>query len=71
MPTTGAQAAVIAFGDFSSYYIIRDVDGLEFRSSEHAKFENDLVVFRVRMRSDAKQAVNDAAGSAVKTLRLT
>jgi HK97 family phage major capsid protein len=71
MPTTGAQAAVILFGDFSRYYVIRDVDGIRFERSDDFAFANDLVSFRVIFRSDAKQAVNDTAGSAVKALRLT
>jgi HK97 family phage major capsid protein len=71
MPTSGAQAPVILFGDFSRYYVIRDVDGIRFERSDDFAFANDLVSFRVIFRSDAKQAVNDAAGSAVKALRLT
>lgn len=71
MPTSGAQAPVILFGDFSAYYVIRDVDGVRFERSDDFAFANDLVSFRVIFRTDAKQAVNDAAGSAVKALRLT
>lgn len=71
MPTSGAQAAVILFGDFSRYYGIRDVDGIRFERSDDYAFANDLVTFRVIHRMDARHLVDDGAASAVKALRLT
>lgn len=63
-----ANAYSIAFGDFSSYFIIRDVIGVRFERSDDFKFANDLVSFRVILRTDSKQVLNGASG-AVKFYR--
>jgi len=68
MATAAANAFTIAFGDFSLYYVIRDVDGVQFKRSDEFRFDVDLVSFRVRFRTDAKQLINGASG-AVKFLR--
>ena len=58
-----ANALSIAFGDFSLYYTIRDVDGVRFERSDDFAFGNDLVSFRAIIRSDGKQVVNGANGA--------
>lgn len=68
MATMAANAHSIAFGDFSLYYIIRDVDGVEFRRSDEFRFDTDLVSFRVRFRTDGKQLIN-GTDAAVKFYR--
>lgn len=68
MAVAAANAFTIAFGDFSLYYVIRDVDGIQFKRSDDFRFDSDLVSFRVRFRTDAKQLINGATG-AVRFLR--
>jgi HK97 family phage major capsid protein len=63
VPTGGVGAKVIGFGDWSQYYIIRDVSGLRFERSDDFRFQHDLVAFRALFRTDAKQALNGATGS--------
>jgi HK97 family phage major capsid protein len=63
-----ANAYSIAFGDFSQFFTIRDVAGVRFERSDDFRFGNDLVAFRVILRTDSKQVVNGASG-AVKFYR--
>lgn len=63
-----ANAFSIAFGDFSSYFVIRDVNRVDFVRSDDFAFANDLVSFRVRFRTDSKQLINGSA-AAVKWYR--
>jgi HK97 family phage major capsid protein len=63
-----ANAYSIAFGDFSLFYTIRDVDGVRFERSDDFAFANDLVSFRAIIRTDGRQVVNGSA-SAVKFYR--
>lgn len=51
MDTFGASKKVIAFGDFSAYYI-RDVSPLRFERSDEFAFSTDLVSFRALFRTD-------------------
>jgi HK97 family phage major capsid protein len=57
------NALSIAFGDFSAYFAIRDVNSLRFERSDDFAFANDLVSFRALIRTDSKQLVNGAAGA--------
>ena len=66
--TMAANAYSIAFGDFSEYYIIRDVNGVRFDRSDDFLFGTDQVAFRVLIRTDGKQVVN-GSGGAVKFYR--
>jgi HK97 family phage major capsid protein len=51
-PTFGISVSgVIAFGDFSAYYI-RDVSPLRFERSDEYLFGNDQIAFRALMRTD-------------------
>jgi HK97 family phage major capsid protein len=68
MAAMAANAYSIAFGDFSMYYTIRDVDSVRFERSDDFRFGNDLVAFRIILRTDGKQVVNGASG-AVKFYR--
>ena len=68
MAVMAANAYSIAFGDFGQYFIIRDVAGVRFERSDDFRFGNDLVAFRVILRTDSKQVVNGANG-AVKFYR--
>jgi len=54
MVVMAASAKSILFGDFSSYYVIRDVSGLRFERSDDFAFANDLVSFRALIRTDGK-----------------
>lgn len=54
MPAMGASVKSILFGDFGSYYVIRDVRDLEFRRSDDFAFANDLVTFRAILRTDGR-----------------
>jgi HK97 family phage major capsid protein len=63
-----ANAYSIAFGDFSSYYAIRDVNTLQFDRSDDFAFGTGLVSFRSSLRTDGKQMINGATG-AVKWYR--
>ena len=47
---------------------IRDVQGVRFERSDDFRFANDLVTFRVLLRTDSKQILNGASG-AVKFYR--
>ena len=68
MPAMAINAYSIAFGDFSRYYIIRDVDGVRVERSDDFAFANDLVTFRSIFRTDGRQVLNGANG-AVKFYR--
>lgn len=68
MPVMAINAYSIAFGDFSEYFVIRDVDGVRFERSDDFAFANDLVTFRALLRTDSRQLVNGANG-AVKFYR--
>lgn len=68
MPVMAANAYSIAFGDFSSYFAIRDVNAIQFARSDDFAFANDLITFRSRLRTDSRQLVNGSAG-AVKFYR--
>ena len=68
MAVMAANAYSIAFGDFSLYYTIRDVDGVRFERSDDYAFANDLVSFRAFFRTDGKQVIN-GANAAVKFYR--
>jgi HK97 family phage major capsid protein len=68
MAVQAINAYSIAFGDFGQYFIIRDVTGVRFERSDDFRFGNDLVAFRIILRTDSKQVVNGANG-AVKFYR--
>lgn len=68
MAVMAANAYSIGFGDFSAFYVIRDVDGVRFERSDDFAFGNDLVSFRSIFRTDARQLINGANG-AVKFYR--
>jgi HK97 family phage major capsid protein len=68
MAAMAINAYSIAFGDFSEYFVIRDVDGIRFERSDDFAFANDLVTFRALLRTDSRQLVNGANG-AVKFYR--
>ena len=68
MAVMAANAYSVAFGDFSLYFAIRDVDGVRFERSDDYAFANDLVTFRALFRTDSRQLVNGASG-AVKFYR--
>lgn len=56
MPAMAASQKSILFGDFSRYYIIRDVATLRFDRSDEYAFGNDLVTFRALIRTDGRVA---------------
>lgn len=56
MPAMAANAKSILFGDFSRYYVIRDVATLRFDRSDEYAFGNDLVTFRALIRTDGRVA---------------
>jgi HK97 family phage major capsid protein len=56
----------ILFGDFSSYFAIRDVGRVRLERSDDFRFANDEVAFRAVLRTDSKQVLNDAGNAAVK-----
>lgn len=60
-----ANAKVVAFGDFSNYYLIRDVDSVRFERSDDFAFSTDLITFRVLIRTDGKPIDTTAAKSIV------
>lgn len=68
MADMAASAYSIAFGDFSEYFVIRDVDGIRFERSDDFAFANDLVTFRALLRTDSRQLLN-GSGGAVKFFR--
>lgn len=68
MATMAANAYSIAFGDFSEYFVIRDVNAVRFERSDDVGFVNDLITFRSIFRTDSKQLINGANG-AVKFYR--
>jgi len=61
--TLATNALLIAFGDFSQYFIIRDVNSIRFERSDDYAFANDLVSFRAIMRTDSRQLINGANGA--------
>lgn len=61
--TLATNALLIAFGDFSQYFVIRDVNAIRFERSDDYAFATDLVSFRAIMRTDSKQLVNGANGA--------
>lgn len=63
MPVMAANALSIGFGDFSEYFVIRDVRQIRFQRSDDFAFANDLVTFRCLFRTDSKQLVNGASGA--------
>lgn len=70
--TSGAGTGTrILFGDFSSYYAIRDVGTVRLERSDDFRFANDEVAFRAVLRTDGRQVLNDTTNSAVKALRIT
>lgn len=68
MPVFGANNKVIAFGDFSAYYI-RDVTPLRFERSDEYAFGTDQISFRALMRTDG--VLVDANAIAVYTCPAT
>jgi HK97 family phage major capsid protein len=60
-----ASAKVAAFGDFTQYYLIRDVDSVRFERSDDFAFSTDLITFRVLIRTDGKPIDTTAAKSLV------
>jgi HK97 family phage major capsid protein len=60
-----ASAKVAAFGDFSQYYLVRDVDSVRFERSDDFAFSTDLITFRVLIRTDGKPIDTTAAKSLV------
>ncbi len=60
-----ANAKVMAFGDFTAYYLIRDVDSVRFERSDDYAFANDLITFRVLIRTDGRVIDATAAKSLV------
>lgn len=50
----GVTQKVMAFGDFSLYYLIRDVDTVRFERSDDFAFANDLITFRAILRTDGR-----------------
>jgi HK97 family phage major capsid protein len=63
MPVMAANAYSIAFGDFSEFFTIRDVNAVRFERSDDFAFSSDLVTFRATLRTDSKQVVNGANGA--------
>jgi HK97 family phage major capsid protein len=61
----------ILFGDFSSYFAIRDVGGVRIERSDDYRFANDEIAFRVVLRTDSKQVLNDSTNAAVKAFHQT
>jgi HK97 family phage major capsid protein len=57
------NALLIAFGDFSAYYGIRDVNTVIFDRSDDFAFNTGLITFRSSVRTDGKQLINGAAGA--------
>jgi HK97 family phage major capsid protein len=68
MPVFGFNNKVIAFGDFSAYYI-RDVTPLRFERSDEYAFGTDQISFRALMRTDG--VLVDANAIAVYTCPAT
>jgi HK97 family phage major capsid protein len=54
VPAMGASVKSILFGDFGSYYTIRDVGSLRFERSDEFAFAHDLITFRAVMRVDGR-----------------
>jgi HK97 family phage major capsid protein len=61
----------ILFGDFSSYFAIRDVGGVRLERSDDFRFANDEIAFRAVLRTDSKQVLNDTGNAAVKAFHQT
>ena len=68
MAAMAANAYSIAFGDFSAYFALRDVNTVNFDRSDDFAFSTGLVTFRTSLRTDSKQLINGATG-AVKFYR--
>lgn len=51
VPDAGTASTSIAVGDFSTYFI-RDVGGFRFERSDDYAFNQDLVTYRVALRTD-------------------
>jgi len=60
-----ANAKVAAFGDFTQYYLVRDVASVRFERSDDFAFANDLITFRVLIRTDGKPIDTTAVKSIV------
>jgi HK97 family phage major capsid protein len=63
----GVSAKVAAFGDFSLYYTIRDVDSVRFERSDEFAFANDLITFRAIIRTDGRVIDTNAVKSLVSS----
>jgi HK97 family phage major capsid protein len=66
VPTIATGNKVIAFGDFSSGYVIREAQGVQVQRSDDYAFNADLASFRVTYRADGKLVDN----SAIKLLEM-
>jgi HK97 family phage major capsid protein len=67
-PAMAANAYSVAFGDFASYYIIRDVRGIQFDRSDDYAFDRDTTTFRGLLRTAGTRVLDGSAG-AVKFYR--
>lgn len=54
VPSIGAGAKSILFGDFSTYFV-RRVEAIRFERSDDFAFDSDVVTYRVIMRGDGDQ----------------
>lgn len=63
----GVSAKVAAFGDFSLYYVIRDVDSVRFERSDDFAFSTDLITFRAIIRTDGRVVDTTAVKSLVSS----
>lgn len=62
-----ATQKIMAFGDFTQYYLVRDVDSVRFERSDDFAFQNDLITFRVLIRTDGKPIDLTAAKSMISS----
>lgn len=60
MPVMAANAKSVLFGDFSSFYTIRDVSAVRFERSDDFAFSTDQITFRALLRTDGR-VVDDTA----------
>jgi HK97 family phage major capsid protein len=58
-----ANALSIAFGDFSAYFALRDVNTVTFDRSDDFAFSTGLVSFRSSLRTDSRQLINGTAAA--------